>query len=48
MVESAGPRMFNLDQAEVTKRRKYVGHVRKELEVRPPLSLVFHVLTPYS
>lgn len=25
--------MFGLDDAEVQKRRRYVGHVRKEIEV---------------
>lgn len=34
IVESTGARMFGLDDVEVTKRRKYVGHVRKEIEVR--------------
>ena len=33
IVESTDARMFGLDDAEVQKRRRYVGHVRKELEV---------------
>ncbi|KAF7764036.1 hypothetical protein Agabi119p4_8573 [Agaricus bisporus var. burnettii] len=32
MVEATGARMFGLDDAEVMKRRKYIGHVRRELE----------------
>ncbi|KAJ3561940.1 hypothetical protein NP233_g9882 [Leucocoprinus birnbaumii] len=32
IVESTDARMFGLDDAEVTKRRRYVGHVRKEIE----------------
>ncbi|KAF5356741.1 hypothetical protein D9756_006684 [Leucocoprinus leucothites] len=32
IVESTDARMFGLDDAEVSKRRKYVGHVRKEIE----------------
>jgi hypothetical protein len=34
IVESTDARMFGLDEAEVQKRRRYVGHVRKEIEVR--------------
>ncbi|KIK38863.1 hypothetical protein CY34DRAFT_808940, partial [Suillus luteus UH-Slu-Lm8-n1] len=32
MVEDTGPRYFGLDDAEVSERRKYVGHVRREIE----------------
>ncbi|KAF8842397.1 hypothetical protein BDN67DRAFT_965714 [Paxillus ammoniavirescens] len=32
VVESTGPRLFNLDDVEVTERRKYVGRVRAEIE----------------
>ncbi|KAF8962623.1 snare protein TLG1/Syntaxin [Flammula alnicola] len=32
IVESTDARMFGLDDAEVQKRRRYVGHVRKEIE----------------
>ncbi|KAF9225935.1 hypothetical protein BS17DRAFT_572032 [Gyrodon lividus] len=32
VVESTGPRLFNLDDTEVTERRKYVGRVRREVE----------------
>ncbi|KXN81696.1 t-SNARE affecting a late Golgi compartment protein 1 [Leucoagaricus sp. SymC.cos] len=32
MVESTGAQLFGLDDEEVIKRRKYVGHVRKEIE----------------
>ncbi|KAN0084542.1 t-SNARE [Tylopilus felleus] len=31
VVESTGPRLFNLDDAEVAKRRRYVGQVRREI-----------------
>ena len=34
-VESAGPKSFGLDVAEVFKRRKYVDYVQKEIEVCP-------------
>jgi hypothetical protein len=34
MVESTGPRMFGLDDGEVIQRRRYVSHVRREIEVR--------------
>lgn len=33
IVESTDARMFGLNDAEVQKRRRYVGHVRKEIEV---------------
>lgn len=33
IVESMDARMFGLDDAEVQKRRRYVVHVRKEIEV---------------
>ncbi|KAF9480585.1 hypothetical protein BDN70DRAFT_877419 [Pholiota conissans] len=32
IVESTDARMFGLDDAEVQKRRRYVGHVRQEIE----------------
>ncbi|KAG1862039.1 t-SNARE [Suillus subalutaceus] len=32
MVEDTGPRYFGLDDAEVSERRKYVSHVRREIE----------------
>ncbi|EGO29678.1 hypothetical protein SERLADRAFT_457752 [Serpula lacrymans var. lacrymans S7.9] len=32
MVESAGPRMFGLDDAEINDRRKYVRRIRHEIE----------------
>lgn len=35
VVESTGPRFFNLGDAEVAERRKYVDRVRKEIEVCP-------------
>lgn len=35
VVESTGPRLFNLDDAEVAERRRYVGQVRREITVRP-------------
>ncbi|KAI9459789.1 t-SNARE [Boletus coccyginus] len=31
VVESTGPRLFNLDDAEVAERRRYVGRVRREI-----------------
>ena len=34
MVETTGARMFGLDDGEVIKRRRYVGHVRSEIQVR--------------
>lgn len=34
IVEDAGGRMFGLEEREVTARRKYVNHVRSEIEVR--------------
>ena len=34
IVESTGARMFGLDDGEVIQRRRYVGHVRNEIEVR--------------
>ena len=34
IVESTDARMFGLDDAEVQRRRQYVSHVRKEIEVR--------------
>ncbi|KAI0049777.1 hypothetical protein FA95DRAFT_1581542 [Auriscalpium vulgare] len=32
IVESTGARMFGLEDAEVIRRRQYVGHVRREIE----------------
>ncbi|KIJ61831.1 hypothetical protein HYDPIDRAFT_183042 [Hydnomerulius pinastri MD-312] len=32
VVESTGPRLFNLDDTEVAERRKYVVRVRREIE----------------
>ncbi|KAI0792330.1 t-SNARE [Abortiporus biennis] len=32
IVETTGARQFGLDEAEVTSRRRYVGHVRHEIE----------------
>ncbi|KAF8155656.1 snare protein TLG1/Syntaxin [Crassisporium funariophilum] len=32
IVESTDARMFGLDDSEVQKRRRYVGHVRKEIQ----------------
>ncbi|KAI0064337.1 hypothetical protein BV25DRAFT_1800828 [Artomyces pyxidatus] len=32
IVEQTGARMFGLDDAEVIARRRYVGHVRREIE----------------
>ncbi|KAH7887080.1 t-SNARE [Phlebopus sp. FC_14] len=32
VVESTGPRLFNLDDSEVMERKKYVGRVRREIE----------------
>ena len=34
MVETTGARMFGLDDGEVIQRRRYVSHVRSEIEVR--------------
>jgi len=34
IVESTGARMFGLDDGEVIQRRRYVSHVRNEIEVR--------------
>jgi hypothetical protein len=34
IVETTGARMFGLDDGEVLQRRRYVGHVRSEIEVR--------------
>ena len=34
MVETTGARMFGLDDGEVIKRRRYVSHVRSEIQVR--------------
>jgi hypothetical protein len=34
IVETTGARMFGLDDAEVTGRRRYVGRVRREIQVR--------------
>ncbi|KAH9947546.1 syntaxin 6, N-terminal-domain-containing protein [Amylocystis lapponica] len=32
IVESTGARMFGLEESEVMERRRYVGHVRREIE----------------
>ncbi|THH11401.1 hypothetical protein EW146_g8055 [Bondarzewia mesenterica] len=32
IVETTGARMFGLEESEVTQRRQYVGHVRREIE----------------
>lgn len=37
IVESTGARMFGLDDAEVSERRRYVGRVRREIQVRPSI-----------
>lgn len=34
IVETTGARMFGLDDGEVIQRRRYVGHVGSEIEVR--------------
>jgi len=34
MVESSGASAFGLAKTEVAERRRYVGHVRREIEVR--------------
>jgi hypothetical protein len=34
IVETTGARMFGLDDGEVIQRRRYVSHVRSEIEVR--------------
>jgi hypothetical protein len=34
IVETTGARMFGLDDGEVVQRRRYVSHVRSEIEVR--------------
>ena len=34
IVEATGARMFGLDDGEVIQRRRYVSHVRNEIEVR--------------
>ena len=34
IVETTGARMFGLDDREVIQRRRYVSHVRNEIEVR--------------
>lgn len=33
IVESTGARMFGLEETEVIERRRYVGYVRREIEV---------------
>ncbi len=33
VVESTGARLFGLEESEVMERRRYVGHVRREIEV---------------
>ena len=34
IVESTGARMFGLEETEVMERRRYVGFVRREIDVR--------------
>lgn len=34
IVENTGARLFGLEEAEVMERRRYVGFVRKEIDVR--------------
>jgi hypothetical protein len=34
IVETTGARMFGLNDGEVIQRRRYVSHVRSEIEVR--------------
>ncbi|KAF8549653.1 hypothetical protein OG21DRAFT_1599087 [Imleria badia] len=50
VVESTGPRLFNLDEVEVAERRRYVGRVRREItsmraEVEDTNT---HLRSPYS
>ena len=33
-MESTGARLFGLEEEEVIERRRYVSHVRQEIEVR--------------
>ena len=33
VVESTGARLFGLEESEVIERRRYVSHVRQEIEV---------------
>ena len=33
VVETTGARLFGLEESEVMERRRYVGHVRREIEV---------------
>jgi hypothetical protein len=47
-VESTDARMFGLDDAEVQRRRRYVGDVRREIQVRSFYMVVaVSTLTPY-
>lgn len=34
IVEETGPRMFGLEESDVMERRRYVNHVKREIEVR--------------
>ena len=34
IVETTGPRMFGLDDTEVAERRRYVGRVKRDIQVR--------------
>ena len=34
VVEQTGPRMFGIEEDELLRRRKYVGQVRQEVNVR--------------
>ena len=40
MVEAAGARAFGLTEDQVMERRRYVSHVRHEIDVRVAPSLV--------
>jgi hypothetical protein len=44
IVESTDARMFGLDDGEVANRRRYVTHVRREIEVRSCPTLTRHAL----
>ncbi|EIW78364.1 hypothetical protein CONPUDRAFT_83799 [Coniophora puteana RWD-64-598 SS2] len=48
IVEETGPRMFGIDEKEVTLRRKYVSKVRVQIEVSihaSPRSVAYQVDT---
>ena len=42
IVESTGARMFGLEESEVMERRRYVGFVRKEIDVRRHARYTLH------